>query len=142
MYSREEAKKIRQEFWISFGMNYPRKWILYNTRIKDLSLKFDFNREYAEVSMEVGSGDDTIRQYYFEKLQSLHSVLTEEYIPDIIFAENFEMEGEKIVSKIYVREEGVNIYNKNDWEEVQEFLSAHMSVLEDFFLEYGDFISE
>ncbi|HQC07300.1 MAG TPA: DUF4268 domain-containing protein, partial [Kaistella chaponensis] len=30
MFSKEEAQKYRQEFWIAFGKSFPRKWILYH----------------------------------------------------------------------------------------------------------------
>ena len=33
MFNREESAKIRQEFWTSFGKSFPRKWLLYNTKI-------------------------------------------------------------------------------------------------------------
>ena len=142
MYSREESKKIRQEFWINFGKNYRRKWILYNTKIKDFSLKFDFTRRYAEVAIEITSGDEVFRKYYFEKLESLRSVLKEDYIPEIEYAEDYELENGKIISRIYLQTEGVNVHNRNDWPQTQEFLNENMTLLEAFFLEYKDFIDQ
>ena len=38
MYSKEESARIRKEFWTRFGQTFPRKWLRYNTKIKDLSL--------------------------------------------------------------------------------------------------------
>ena len=40
MYSKEENQKLKREFWVSFANKYPRKWVLYNTKIKDFSFKF------------------------------------------------------------------------------------------------------
>jgi hypothetical protein len=40
MFSKEEAAQLRREFWTSFGKSFPRKWMLYNTQIKDFSFKF------------------------------------------------------------------------------------------------------
>ena len=131
MYSREESKKVRQEFWTSFGKNYPRKWLLYNTRIKDLSLKFTFTRRIAEVSIDLDAPDEIMRLYYFEKLQSLQNILKEEFLPDAVFAEEYELEHGKIISRIYVTREGV-----------QEWLAEKMSALEAFFVEYRDFIEQ
>lgn len=142
MYSREESKKIRQEFWISFGKNYPRKWLHYNTKIKDFSLKFSFTKRIAEVSIDIEATDDIIRQYYFEKLQSLETILKEDYLPDAAFAEAYELENGKIISRVYVVKEGVNIHNKKQWPEVQEWLAEKMNALESFFLEYRDFIEQ
>lgn len=142
MYSREESKKIRQEFWTGFGKNYPRKWLLYNTRIKDLSLKFTFTRRIAEVSIDLDATDEIMRQYYYEKLQSLESILKEEYLPNAVFAEEYELENGKIISRIYVTKEEVNIHNKKQWPEVQEWLAKKMDALENFFVEYRDFIEQ
>lgn len=142
MYSREESKKIRQEFWTSFGKNYPRKWLLYNTRIKDFSLKFTFTRKLAEVSIDLDATDEIMRQYFFEKLRSLQSILKDQFLPDAVFAEEYELENGKIISRIYIRKEGVNIHNKKQWPEVQEWLAAKMDALEMFFLEYRDFIEQ
>lgn len=142
MFSREESKKIRQEFWTSFGKNYPRKWLLYNTRIKDFSLKFTFTRRIAEVSIDLDATDEIMRLYYFEKLQSLQNILKEEFLPDVVFAEAYELENGKFISRVYVTREGVNIHNKKDWPEVQEWLAAKMEALESFFLENRDFIEQ
>ena len=142
MYSREESKKVRQEFWISFGKNYPRKWLLYNTKIKDFSLKFTFTRSLAEVSIDLDATDEIMRQYYFEKLQSLRSILREDFLPDAVFAEAYELDNSKIISRVYVTKNGVNIHDKKDWPVVQAWLAEKMDSLERFFLEYRDFIEQ
>lgn len=142
MYSREESKKIRQEFWTCFGKSYPRKWLLYNTRIKDVSLKFSFTRKFAEVSIDLEASDEIMRQYYFEKLQSLQSILKEEYLSEAIFAEEYELENRKIISRVYVRKTGVNIHKKEDWPKVMAWLAEKMDTLERFFLEYRDFMEQ
>ena len=40
MFSKDEAALLRKEFWTSFGKSFPRKWLLYNTKIKGFSFKF------------------------------------------------------------------------------------------------------
>lgn len=142
MYSREESKKIRQAFWTSFGKEYPRKWLLYNTRIKDFSLKFTFTRKLAEVSIDLDAIDGIMRIYYFEKLQSLQSILREEFLPEAVLAEEYELESGKIISRLYVRKQGVNIHRTEDWPAVQQWLAEKMDALERFFLEYRDFIEQ
>lgn len=142
MYSREESKKIRQEFWISFGETYPRKWLLYNTKIKDLSLKFSFTRKEAEVSIDIEHDDELLRQYYFEKLESLKNILRDEFLPGAVFSEEYHLDNGKIISRIFVRKDGVNIHNKQHWDEVQTWLFEKMEELEMFFLEYKDFIEQ
>lgn len=140
MFSREESKKIRQEFWTSFGKEYPHKWILYNTKAKELQLKFTFERKYAQVSLDIYSEDDLIREYYYEKLESLKNVLESDYLPAVIYAKDYELPEGKIISRIYSQLDQVSIYNKNDWPQVKEFLYRKMILLEDFFNDFSDFI--
>ena len=140
MYSREESKKIREEFWISFGKQFPRKWLLYNTKMKDLSLKFHFDQKSAQVSLDIESSDEVRKAYYFEKLQSLQNILKEEYLKNAIFEEYCKLENGKTISRVFVRKEGVNIHKKEDWTKVQAWLYEKMNALEHFFMEYRDFI--
>lgn len=81
MFSREESRKLREEFWISFGKSFPRKWILYNTKIKDFSFKFYFDTKKAAVSLDIEDSNLENRINHYEKLESLKSILIDEYLP-------------------------------------------------------------
>jgi len=142
MFSKEESKKLIQEFWTSFGKEYPHKWILYNTKIKDLQLKFTFTTKFAQVSLDIVSQDEIIRYYYFEKLVSLKTILKTEYFPEIEFNENYKLPEGKIISRIYLQLDEVSIHNKKDWSGVFKFLHAKMLLLEDFFIEYNSYLEE
>lgn len=114
MFSREESKKIRQEFWTGFGKEYPQKWIMYNTKMKEIQLKFTFDRKYAMVSMDISDEDELVREYYFEKLESLKNILQTEYLSEIIFDKDYEFPEGKIVSRVYTKLDNVSIYNTSD----------------------------
>ncbi len=141
MFSKEDSKKIREEFWTSFGKSYPRKWVLYNTGLKEVQLKFTFNNDFAQVSLDVYSPDDVIQEYYFEKIYALKSILKDEYLPNIEFEKNYLLPEGKEVSRFYLQLDSVNIHNKNHWQQVGEFLKIHMQPLEEFFKEYKDYIT-
>lgn len=140
MFSKEESKKIRQEFWITFGKEYPRKWLLYNTKIKDVTLKFTFTTKKAQVSIDIEPQDEIIRAYYYDKLISLKAILSSEYLKEIIYDEQYELDNGKIISRVYVELNQVSIHNKKTWDSTMSFLNAKMEQLELFFLEYKDFI--
>ncbi|MCF8715007.1 DUF4268 domain-containing protein [Joostella atrarenae] len=140
MFSREESKAMRKEFWISFGKSFPRKWILYNTKIKDFSFKFDFDTKKALVTLDIEDSNLENRIKYYEKLESLKSVLTENYLPDVIYNDSFFLENGKEISRIYVLKEGVSIHNKNTWQETMVFLNDTMDKFEEFYLDFEDFI--
>ena len=142
MFSKEESKKIRQEFWTTFGKKYPRKWLLYNTKIKDVTLKFTFNTKKAQVSIDIEPYDTIIKAYYYDKFLSLKNILINEYIEDIIFDEYYELDNGKVISRVYAELKEVSIHNKNTWEQTMNFLFDKMHQLETFFVEYKDFIED
>ncbi len=140
MFTREESKEIRKQFWIFFGKRYPRKWMLYNTGVKDLNLKFDFDNDKALVSIDSESRDEIDRTYYFDKILSLKNLLLDEVSQNIIFDSNYILESGKLISRAYIKLEDVNIHNKNHWPQVFDFMFENMDKLEIFYLEYQDFI--
>ncbi len=140
MFSQEESKKIRQEFWTSFGKEYPHKWLLYNTKMKEIQLKFTFTRKLAQVSLDIVDDDEMIRAYYFEKLESLRKVLTDEYLPEARLDAEYELPEGKIISRLYLQMDQVSIHNKKDWPVVKTFLASNMMQLEEFFMDFSDFL--
>ncbi|MEW4922750.1 DUF4268 domain-containing protein [Algibacter sp. 2305UL17-15] len=140
MFSKEESRILRQEFWTSFGKSFPRKWILYDTKLKGLSLKFHFDTKKASVALDL-EDDLEHRINYWEKLLTLKGILTDEYLPNAIFEEEFFLENGKEISRIYVPlEQKVSIHNKNSWRDVMEFFNEKMGLFEAFYLEYQDII--
>lgn len=141
MFSKEQSKEIRQQFWIFFDKRYPRKWLLYNTGIKDVSLKFDFDTKKAIIAIESTSNDEIYRTYYFDKLLSLKNILKEEVSSNLIFDEGYMLSSGKFISRCYLQLDGVSIHNKNTWPEVFDFFNTYMDKLERFYIEYKDFIA-
>ena len=140
MFSKEESRRLRQEFWTSFGKSFPRKWILYNTKIKDFSFKFHFERKRALVSLDIEDENLENRIKYWEKMTSLGS-LFREALPEAIFDETHYLDNGKEISRIYVLyDKKVSVYNKDTWREVMEFFYDTMAKFEEFYYEYEDFI--
>lgn len=140
MFSKEESRLLRQEFWTSFGKSFPRKWLLYNTKIKGLSFKFHFDTKKAFIALDL-EDDLENRINCWEKLVTLKSILHSDYLPNAIYEEEFYLENGKEISRIYVPlESKVSIHNKNTWQEVMQFFNLNMNLFEVFFEEYKDII--
>ena len=140
MFSKEESRLLRQEFWTSFGKSFPRKWLLYNTKIKGLSLKFHFDNKSALITLDLEDHLEN-RINCWEKLVALKNILQNEYLPDVIYEEEFFLENGKEISRIYLPlEQKVSMHNKNTWRDVMVFFNKNMSLLEAFFEEYKDVI--
>ena len=141
MFSKEESKKLRQDFWIAFGKSYPRKWILYNTKVKGLLFRFQFDLKNAMVSMDVEHADLETRIELWEKVVSLKSILKDGFLPEAIFEDYFLLENGKEISRVYVKIDQVSIHNKNTWQETMIFLDEKMALFERFFTEYQDILA-
>ena len=140
MFSKEASRQIKQEFWTSFGKSFPRKWILYNTKIKGLAFKFYFDTKKAFICLDL-EDDLENRINCWEKLLALKTILTSEFLSDVIFEEAFFLENGKEISRIYVPlEQNVSIHNKNTWQQTMEFFNEKMLLFETFFEEYKDII--
>jgi hypothetical protein len=143
MFSKEEAAQLRKEFWTSFGKSFPRKWLLYNTGIKDFNFKFVANKKQALVCLDIESIYKTKNELLFDQVLELKDILTNDYLPDVIFDELYPLETGKIIHRIYVEYKGeFNIYNKNTWQNVFYFYKEAMHQFEEFYETYEDFIKQ
>ncbi len=140
MFSKEESKQLRKDFWIFFGKRYPRKWLLYNTGIKDVALSFSFDTKKAMVSIDSSSNDLVFQTYYYEKLESLKNLFLEEVSSELIFDSEYILESGKKIGRVYIEKKEVSIHNKHSWPEVFDFFHDYMNKMENFFIEYKDFI--
>ena len=140
MFSKEEATLLRKEFWTSFGKSFPRKWLLYNTKVKGLSFKFVADRKKALVCLDIENPDEVVNLLYYDQLLSLKTLLESEF-PEVIFDDTYELENGKIIHRIYVPfQEKFSIHNKNTWRNCYEFFVKTMSQFELFYYEYEDII--
>lgn len=142
MYSKAESAAIKREFWIAFSSVYPRKWLLYNTKIKDVAFKFYVDNKKAQVMLDIEPGEAEKRKIYFEKIESLKSILLDEFLPEAIFERHFYLDTGKEISRIWVEKTGVSVNNKNTWGEIFAFFNNQMDQFERFFYEYEDYIRD
>lgn len=142
MYSKAETQRLKQEFWIVFAEKYPRKWVLYDTKIKDFSFKFFVDNKKAQVSIDIEHRSNEKRILYFEKLESLKNILEEEFIKDVVFEKNFVLENGKTISRIWVEKLGIGFSNKNNWDAIFDFFYEKMNAFELFYFEYDNYIKD
>ncbi|WP_264551601.1 DUF4268 domain-containing protein [Flavobacterium sp. N2038] len=142
MYSKEESQRIKREFWVAFAEKYPRKWVLYDTKIKDFSFKFFVDNKKVQVLIDIEHRSDEKRTAYFEKIEALKNILEEEFIKDLVFEKNYTLESGKTISRIWVEKQGVGFSNRNNWDTIFDFFNEKMHALEMFYLEYDEFIKD
>jgi hypothetical protein len=142
MYSKEETQRIKREFWVKFAEKYPRKWILYDTKIKDFSFKFFVDTKKAQVLVDIEHRINEKRTIYFEKMESLRAILEDDFIKNLVFEKNYTLDCGKIISRIWIEKLEVSSNNKNSWDSIFDFFYDNMHALEMFYFEYGDYIRD
>lgn len=142
MYSKEENQRLKREFWVAFAEKYPRKWLLYDTKIKDFSFKFYVENTKAQVLIDIEHRNELKRLQYFEKLESLKNILEEEFIPNLVFERNHVLDNGKTISRIWVEKLNVSVSNRNYWNEIFDFFFEKMNALELFYAEYDEYIKD
>jgi hypothetical protein len=142
MYSKEETQRLKREFWVTFAEKYPRKWVLYDTKIKDFSFKFYVDNKKAQVLIDIEHRNNDKRTAYFEKLEALKNILEEEFISNLVFEKEYTLENGKTISRIWIEKLGVGFSNRNYWDTIFDFYNEKMDALERFYLEYDEFIKD
>ena len=149
MYSREEAKELRVAFWKQFqdftnkrrkNKGRTGKWILDKTGINALNLRFHFDEQSALVGIDIETRNIDKRLALYEKLESTRSQINKALGENTIWELEYIRENNKAVSRIYTAIEGVSILNRQSWNRVNMFFFDRMTALEDYFLEYKDYI--
>ena len=150
MFSKEESKRIKKEFWTRFGhfsqrkriaLGLDKRWISHYTDINELSLKFDFERKRALVGIEISGNRCNVEKYY-DRLLSLKTILNKSFQDNPEWDSEYELQEGKVVIKIYHLLENVNIHDKKSWPKVFNFYFDYMILYELFYSEYKDFIKE
>lgn len=142
MYSREELKNLKKEFWEGFGLycsqvpalkNRKSKFMLYNTKMKGVELKFDANREGAFVILEINLSDEGERLNKFEQFENYKSIMEKGFENGLNWDFEFVRESGEIVSRIYSYKAGLDIHRRIHWMDFYKFMSTDMLKLEKAF---------
>ncbi len=148
MFSKEEAKELRLEFWhklenrtrrLPGQRGKKRKWIGDKTEIKGLDLRFDVGREKAIVALEINHRSEEKRLEMYERLEAAKTIFEEAFGKPLIWDYLYEKPGGKQVCRVYV-EMKADMYIKEQWPDISYFLIDNMMRMEKAFLEVKDFL--
>jgi hypothetical protein len=151
MYSKEEAKKLRLEFWETFG-NYTAffgkqkiekvKWLLHKTGIKNIDLKFDVNSKYVMVAIEVNASSEERRFNLFVELNNFKKILNRDLQGELMWQEQFMLKNGKQTSRAYLINEQFNFHNRDHWPEIFRFMAENMYALQNNLMEIKPVFNE
>ncbi|MBN2729138.1 MAG: DUF4268 domain-containing protein [Bacteroidales bacterium] len=146
VYSKEDQKQLSVSFWSTFGevskpflrKNDKKKWMLYNTRVKGVELKFFVGRKHASVILEMNHRNEDVRLFTFELLHSYREILHCGLQSDLEWVLIEELPSGKEVSVAQVKMENVDFHRQDDWPFIFDFFMMNMLVLENNFLEISE----
>lgn len=142
MYTKEETKNLKKEFWEGFGIycsnitalkKRKSKFMLYNTKMKGIELKFDANREGAFVILEINHSDAAKRLELYEKFESFKKIMEKQFPNGLIWNFAYIRECGTEVCRIYTHKQGIDIHRRIQWMEFYKFMSDDMLKLEKVF---------
>jgi len=148
MFSKEEAKELRLEFWQKLENRTRRlpgqkgkkiRWIGDHTEIKGLDLRFDVSREKAIVALEINHRQEEKRLELFERLEAAKTIFEKAFGKSLTWDYLYEKPNGKQVCRVYVETEG-DIYMKEKWPDMFYFLIDNMLRMEKAFREVKEFL--
>ncbi len=144
MFSKEQKAELTERFW--GGLKYETKqalgkrhtWVLQNTGIKGLQLKFEVGRSSALVVLQCYASSREKREWFFDILQQYHRVIADvaEEVPTWDkYGELQELGG---MPSVYYKLKNVDYLQEKYWQEIYSFFIDYMYRLEQAFLEIKD----
>ncbi|HNX89087.1 MAG TPA: DUF4268 domain-containing protein [Paludibacteraceae bacterium] len=133
---------MKKDFWEGFGIycsNHPvlgkrkSKFMLYNTKMKGVELKFDANREGAFVILELNNPKEEDRLKRYEQFEKYKAVMEENFPEGLIWDFAYKLETGHEVCRIYSQKTGIDIHKRIHWMEFYTFMASEMLKLEKAF---------
>ena len=151
MYSKDELKNLKLEFWESFAAfcevqpylrGRKKIWTLYDTKVKGVELEFDATREGAFVILEVNHRGEEARLEMFERLTWYKDTLETDFPEGLTWDICFVRDTGKQVARIYTSKSGIDFHRRQDWGEFFSFMASQMYLLERNFMSIAEYLRE
>jgi len=141
MYSREEAAKLKQQFWITFGQ-YMKPvpsasgstvhWVNYRTGVKNIFFKMDVTNKKAVIAIQLTHTDDGIRHLIFEQFEAFKSMLSNTVNEEWDWFKDLTDDYGKTISQISTEHVNVSVFNQQHWPDLISFFKPRIMALDDF----------
>lgn len=141
MYSKEEAARLKQQFWISFGQ-YMKPvpsasgstvhWVNYRTGVKNIFFKMDVTNKKASIGIQLTHPDQDIRHLIFDQFEEFKSMLQNTLGEEWDWIRDYTDEYGKSISQIFIELDGVSVFNQQHWPDLISFFKPRIIALDEF----------
>jgi hypothetical protein len=141
MYNKEEATKLRQQFWITFGKymkpipsadGMPINWVNYKTGVKQIFFRMEAEQKHISISIAITHSDPILSALYFEQFKSFKSIFTAAMGEEWDWEPNATNDFGAPLAQISKSLSGLSIYNQQDWPAIISFLKPRIIALDEF----------
>ena len=151
MFTKEERKELMQRFWSQFDEycdTIPdlawrkKKWMLHDTKISHIDLKFDIDRDFAMVALEINHKSEDRRLRVYELVERYRILLEEGFTGGLTWDYCYLNANKQEVCRIYVEKRVVDLHQITDWDAIYEFFAENMYQLQENFLEIQEVLKD
>ncbi|WP_304065831.1 DUF4268 domain-containing protein [Pedobacter glucosidilyticus] len=147
MYTREEASRIKEEFWTSFGKYLAPQpsifgtkvnWVNYKTGVKDIYFRMQADKRKASICIAITHTDLGLQEIFFEQFQEFKLLLEQACGEEWNWQLHTQDDYGRAISRIGLELNQVNVFNKQDWPAIISFLKPRLIALDDFWYDVKD----
>lgn len=148
MYAKDEASKLKQAFWTTFGQYIAPQpsaeglkinWVNYKTGIRYVNFKMHADNRAAFIAIELSNPDLGIQELLFEQFREYRNILRSCLGEDWEWQLHVPDENHKTVSRIFKPLPNVSIFKEEDWPQLISFFKPGIIALDEFWndAQYG-----
>lgn len=130
MYSKEQAARLRKEFWTTFGQymkpipsaeGVPVNWVNYRTDVSDIQFKMTADNKEATVGIYLLHKDAGIRSLVFDQFLEFQNLMSLEFGEDWIWESP-----DTHPTRIYKALPNHSVLKKDDWPALISFFKPRL----------------
>lgn len=141
MFKRDEAARLREEFWTTFGRymspvpsadGLKINWVNYRTGLKDVHFRMTAPSNTATILIALEHRDAAIRELFFQQFEELKTMLHTTVDEEWKWQLHASVAEGKTISKIYRELPNVSVFNKDHWPDLISFFKPRIIALDEF----------
>lgn len=149
MYTKEEMRDIRTQFWAEFKTHMQgfrssngrrMNWLNYPSEIEFVYIRLHADRHGVAFSFDIQPKDDGIRAIMWEQLTELKIVLESEMGPDGTWEEHLSSETVPSYSSVRWEIQGLKFTNPKDKAAIFAFFEDRLLRFDAFYQEFKDIL--
>ncbi len=149
MYSKEELKQLKTDFWNQFKVKMQKtrssngrrmNWLAYPSEVKNIYIRVDADGKGARLTFDIQGKDEGVRQILWEQLYELKVVMESEMGTEGTWIENASSPAVPQFNRILWERTDLNFFKIEDHAEIQNFLADRLIHFDAFYQEFKDIL--